>query len=322
MANIKIKKERSILDSIYKSIPGLEIIKNEKPDFRLIYKNEKFYFGVEVTEFYFSGSSARMRNITDYVGDLLNEKKYRHKNDKKELEIEKVTIVSKNGHEKGEVEGILYKLPGLSYYLKKINQIIRDKNKAFNEYDKTLNHINLIINDTEIYLFPIKLKDFYNTFFTKDIIKSIIESDYREIYFITTVEKDKRLYLPLKMILFLSRIYAFSYFLTHHYQTDSALNEEESYNFFMEYLNYQGFSEVKNRRFNQNIEIIYGNVGFYMKNSSKIILKDYQDFELPPDAETIDIKKYHYITKDVERNFDKFHNHISFETEVGFKVKK
>jgi len=322
MTGIKSKKERRILNYLYKDNTNLEIIDNDKPDFKLKHKDEKSYFGVEVTEFYFTESSARLQNIPDYIGDLLDEKKYRHKDDKKELEIKKVSIISKNGQKKGEPEAIIYKIPGLSYYQKKITQIIRNKNQKYGDYDKTLTHINLIIYDEEKFLFSIKLKNFYKMFFSEDLIKSIIASEFREIYFITTIEKDKRLYFPLKMILFLSRIYIFSYYFTNFYPRHSELSEDESLDFFIEYLDYKGFSGLKTQRYKQKLEILYGNVGFYLEEGNKITLKNYQDYELPSEAKTINIKKYNYINEHFKREIKKVHSHLAFETEVGFKIKE
>ena len=190
------------------------------------------------------------------------------------------------------------------------------------EYDKTLHHINLIIYDSEGFLFRIKTRDFYNIFYTRNIVESIVNSYFREIYFITRVEKDKRVYFPLKMILFLSRIYAFGSFISHQYTDKKEFDDEEYYRYFIEFLDYQGFKDIKMKKLNKTIEVVYGNIGFHIQDGKKVVLKDYRDFELPPDAEPINIKKYNYLNEKDKETVDDLHNMISFETEIGYSVKE
>jgi len=321
MNDRRLETQSKILDFIYKGIPGLQIQKFDKPDFKLKYKSLAYYFGVEVTEFYFDETSARLRNVPDYLSDLLNDKKYLHKKDRETLKIQKVTIISKNGENKGEPEAVIHKLPSLASCQEKIDQIIRDKNNKYYEYDESLHHINLIIYDAEGFLFRIKTKDFYNIFYSSNIVKSITSSNFREIYFITIVEDDKRVYFPLKMILFLSRIYAFSFFISHQYPNKKEFDDEEYYKYFIEFLDSQGFKDIKMKKLNQSIEIVYGNIGFHIQDKKKVVLINYQDFELPPEVESINIKKYFYLNEKDKETIDELHNTISFETEIGYSVK-
>jgi len=261
-----------------------------------------------------------LRNIPEYFEDIFNKKKYRHKDDKEELKLEEVSKISKKGVVKAKTKGIIFKLPGIEFYLKKISKIIDRKNLKYYEYAEDLSHINLIINDTENFLFQVKLQKFSDTFFSKEITKSVLDSNFREIYFVTTVDKDKRLYFPLKMMLFLSRIKIFTHFLHLYHRDDSELSDEDQYSFFIEYLKCQGFSKVRRRVFRQKKEIIYGNVGFYMENDTKPVLKDYQDSLLPNDAIITKVKKFKYITDDVKRKIEEFQKSISFKTEIGSQI--
>jgi len=317
----KTQREWSLLDYIYKDIPGIEIEKTDKPDFTIKHKNDKFSFGVEVTEFYFSESSARLRNIPEYLEEIFDRKSYRHKDDKEALKLGKITIISEEGDRKEDTTGVIQKLPGITKYLEKIGLIIKTKNKKFHEYDKYLNHINLILYDTENYLFSIQHKNFSKIFFTEDITESIVKSEFREIYFITTVDKERKLIFPLKMILFVSRIYFFNHFLVSKYLTNSDLNEDESYDFFIEYLNHCGFSGLKKRQAEQKTEIIYGNVGFYMEGN-KVTLKVYRDSRLPTDTQSRNIENYMYLDADAIKSINEHFGHMSFETEIGIEIKK
>jgi hypothetical protein len=322
MNDRKLETQRKILDFIYKAIPGIIIQEYDKPDFKLKYKDYKYYFGVEVTEFYFDETSARLRNVSAYLDDLLTDKKFLHKKDRRNLKVQKVTIISKSGENKGEPEAVIYKLPSLASCRDKIDQLIREKNNRFSEYDKALHHINLIIYDAEGFLFRMKIKDFYNIAYSSDIVRSITNSNFREIYFITRIDDDKRVYFPLKIILFLSRIFAFSSFIRQEHPNKKEFDDEEYYRYFIEFLDCQGFKDIKIiKNQNKTTEIVYGNIGFFIKDGEKVMLKDYQDYELPPEAEPINIEKYYHLSGKSKETIRDLHDMISFETEIGYDVK-
>ena len=57
-----------------------DVIHDDKPDFVLTNKDDS-KFGVEVTEFYSSGSTARIQNKYGYLDQLLKGGKFCHKDD-------------------------------------------------------------------------------------------------------------------------------------------------------------------------------------------------------------------------------------------------
>ena len=59
-----------------------EIMAGENPDFKVRSKHQQDFFGVEVAEFYYSESNARLRNIPNYLGEILDNRRYRHKEEK------------------------------------------------------------------------------------------------------------------------------------------------------------------------------------------------------------------------------------------------
>ncbi|WP_420768268.1 hypothetical protein ACNR9V_12935 [Parageobacillus thermoglucosidasius] len=81
----KKQNEMYILKSVYKTEKYKEVKQIEEPDF-IITNHSNIKFGVEVTEYYYSETDARLRKIQNYFQDLINHERYGHKQDKKQLE--------------------------------------------------------------------------------------------------------------------------------------------------------------------------------------------------------------------------------------------
>jgi hypothetical protein len=57
------QREKATLNMIYTQDQIDEIIDCEKPDFKIRNKHQRSFFGVEITELYYSESNARLDNI-------------------------------------------------------------------------------------------------------------------------------------------------------------------------------------------------------------------------------------------------------------------
>jgi hypothetical protein len=88
----KKARERWIFDMVYGERDGLQIIDCETPDFLVCLANGLPEFGVEIAEFYFSESQARLVHIPGYIRDLLNGGEFRHKDDRCARSSAKVTL--------------------------------------------------------------------------------------------------------------------------------------------------------------------------------------------------------------------------------------
>ena len=66
----KKDREKSILKMVYNNDRIDEIIDCENPDFKVRNNHQQAFFGVEVTELYYSESNARLRNIPNYLDNL------------------------------------------------------------------------------------------------------------------------------------------------------------------------------------------------------------------------------------------------------------
>ncbi|TXK80677.1 hypothetical protein [Paenibacillus sp. N3.4] len=80
------------------------------------YKNEETYFGVEVTEYYYNETNARMDNIPCYSSSLLDGGDFLHKSDRKELKVSDITLISNDGTE-NVVKAIASKVPSTDEHL-------------------------------------------------------------------------------------------------------------------------------------------------------------------------------------------------------------
>src|SRR6266516_3436436 len=114
--DMKKNKERTIFDFVYTGRLIDSVTPTEEPDFKV--KKADGEFGVEITEFYFSHSQARLKNIPAYFNEILDKKKYRHKDDVVPLEVKEFTVMP--GDNRGpsfKVEGIIQERPKIDEYV-------------------------------------------------------------------------------------------------------------------------------------------------------------------------------------------------------------
>lgn len=315
------EREKYILNLIYDLNKYQEIKKKEKPDFELKKFDCDFSFGIEITEFYFSGSNARLKNIPTYLKEIMLNQKYRHKDDKEKLEVKELTVQSQNKSDR-KIEGIIQELTKPEEYISLISNLIKNKNEKFLQYSKKLNHINLIIFDIENRLFDISKKDFYYYYFKDNLIKSIIESKFREIYLITTVERNIRMYFPLKLIFLLSELYLLNGFLVKNKEEVDDFKGLNDLEIFAEHLSVKG---VKDNIYilynNKDTELIYGNYGVIITKKKSINVHDYNDYKIPNLAKIYE-KNHGLFNKNTLREFGYFCKNYNFSTEIGFETRK
>ena len=130
---MKKDKERTIFDFVYADRVYDSVTPTEEPDFTVT--NADGAFGVEITEFYFSQSEARIQNIPGYFQEILERQNYRHKDDVVPLSVAEMTIqTGDNRRPSFNVRGIVQRLPSIAEYVQKIAELIEHKNKRFQTY--------------------------------------------------------------------------------------------------------------------------------------------------------------------------------------------
>lgn len=93
MSMTQKERQKQILGMVYKTAHFERIEENERPDFLLKYRAIPERFGVEVTEFYYTESDARLKNISGYRNEFIEDKEYRHKDDKDILQVGEIKIL-------------------------------------------------------------------------------------------------------------------------------------------------------------------------------------------------------------------------------------
>lgn len=277
--DIKKKKERKIFDCVYSDRPIDSVTPSEEPDFKV--KNVYGEFGVEITEFYFTQSQARLTNIPSYGIEILDTKKYRHKDDIVPLEVKEMTIVPNDGRSSFKVEGLMQEVPPMQEYVTKISELIENKNKLFRNYIVGLSHVNLIVRDYEHRMIGVSRDKFHYLLFQPQLEKALMNADFREVYFVTELgeySSSKMVYIPLKMVFLVAEIYLLNKILVQEYPGNMMTAQ-----IFAEYLTWRGAKNVSFMDDAESFEVAYGNAGIVLAKGNDTKIKDYSDFAMPVD---------------------------------------
>ena len=186
---MKKEKELKILKKVYNS-SDIIIEESEQPDFKIICDNETF--GVEITEFYYNESTARLRNMDSYKDKILNSKdnSVLDKRDLGKLSRCQLYISTDNGKtckfvtdfvsvkydEKYEAD-ILPKFEDIENLIINIDDT---KNKKAIKYEH-LDYLELFIQDME----NISIENIKKILNSNKIINAIAKSHYERLYFIS-----------------------------------------------------------------------------------------------------------------------------------------
>ena len=292
----KKSNERKILNLIYDESKYAEVIESERPDFKISHKFSCLLFGIEVTEFYNSESNARLKNIPDYFNEIIYQGHYRHKVDKTILKTDEVKIISADGEVKEITRGICQKLPKHEEYANLVANKIQLKGQKFSGYDKNLDHINLIIFDTEHQFNLIPIDQFYRYFYNTQVKEVLFASMFREIFFITVLNKNRKVYIPLKMLLLLAEYYLFGKILMEYpwetlgdkfYIENNNPISESLMRLFNKYLRAKT-DKVYWRDKEGAVEVILGGCGIVIKEDHKLFIRSYSDYKLPDDIHIVE----------------------------------
>jgi hypothetical protein len=161
---------------------------SESSDFVLQHHNQNECFGVEVTEFYLTGSDARIRNISGYMPSLFAGGPARHREDVDALKVRKATLTRADGSGDEIIDVISRKLPEVSTYVRMVTDVIERKDQKVAIYEHKLSHVNLVILDHGNRLITVSSEQFYPLFYTADLRKTLAQTGFREVFFVTTLE--------------------------------------------------------------------------------------------------------------------------------------
>ncbi|OZV13535.1 hypothetical protein CIW83_03035 [Tissierella sp. P1] len=313
----KSLKERRILNLIYKESDYQVVEESEDPDFKIKYKYEDRKFGVEITEFYLNGSNARIRNIPIYFEEIMNNRRYRHKEDKKVLEVKELELISSDGSVE-PIEGIMQELPSYEEYSDLLADMINNKSNKYINYDKQLSHINLIIYDTERRLNYIIKEEFCLYVMKNKLIKELIRTEFREIFLITAIDS-KEYYFPLKLIFVLTELYKLNAYINSNPQL--VKSEEHELLVFASYLHSIGMKNIAYID-KESIEIISSGYGIIVDENNKLTIRNYNDYSIPKNSVIFnpEIESSSKFSSEVLNHINEFSSDSYLGTNIGFEV--
>lgn len=123
--------ERAILNKVF-SEKEFDIEETEEPDFLVTNKKFQEKFGVEVTELFINQSSARIKKIPNYIGQILNgedERRYKTKDDITNLPTVKIYIKDNVKNTYSPVLEKAVKIPTMSIeeYIENVKNLYKRK---------------------------------------------------------------------------------------------------------------------------------------------------------------------------------------------------
>jgi hypothetical protein len=273
-------RERAILQLVYDPNQFATVCESEKPDFKLRHHKEDKFFGVEITEFYLFESDARIKSIPGYLSELFAGGKPRHRDDVDSLKVTKARL-RRSGESREElIDAIVRELLEVSAYVRMIAAAIERKDQKLISYESGLDHVNLIVLDHSHRFRTLSPEYFYSFFFTQDLCATLVQTGFREVFFVTVFKEQGRVYIPLKLLFLLAHFYMFYWASEEHQplkQYDFIRAELEP---FVEYMQRRGVSIVFTAGPDSETELLWSNYGICVDDSG-ITIRDYADFKLP-----------------------------------------
>ncbi len=178
--------------------------------FALRHSSSDSSFGVEVTELYQTESDARITHHPRYVSELLPRGTHMHKDDVAILDVASVSIRDKDGLLKQtDVPAIVRQLPSHLEHADALAATIRRKSLRIGDYESGLSHVNLIVLDRFDVPFGPHPEFAVNEVVTPQLRSALVETQFREVFLVSSTRDYQRIYRPLRMLLLLESFYLF-----------------------------------------------------------------------------------------------------------------
>ncbi|TFB97666.1 MULTISPECIES: hypothetical protein [unclassified Cryobacterium] len=283
-----LKWERYILDLIYDVPAEFAVEHADSPDFYLT--RNGYTFGVEITELFKDGSSARLVKLPDYMQRLWDGEEPIHKDDVKGINVVTIRIEDPDGNVvQDNVKAIFSETGSLRDHADALAEHIERKNKAQKGYDYTLGHINLIVGDHFSSSESIGAEYSTAEFFTPRLRAALQTSPFREVILISNILYDNVAWVPLRQ---LELMESFMVFVHCVYQSSEALDlleEEDLAHLFAFEMESRGRTLVLRREREEDFAA-RGNVSVTYTVDGGTLVHEYADWPLDS-VPTIDRRK-------------------------------
>lgn len=226
-----LKWERYVLDLIYDGEPELFVEHADSPDFLM--RRDGYVFGVEITELFKDGSSARLVKLPDYMQHLWDGGAPIHKDDVNGINVVTIRIQDSSGNVvQDNVKAIFSESGTLRDHADALAEHLERKNAAYVGYDHSLGHINLIIGDHFSSGESIGAEYSTADFFTPRLRAALRSSPFREVFLITNILYDEAAWVPLRQLELMESFMVFVYCVFRSAAAVEALDEEDLVHLF------------------------------------------------------------------------------------------
>lgn len=278
------QEERRIFDLVYSGRSLDDVVEHENPDFLARCSPELPYFGVEITEYYDSESNARLSCIPDYVSELLQGEDFRHKDDRRVLEVSEVDIIRNDDTVRAKsVPAVLQRVPVPGQCARQVAQRMCSKARRLQASTAEISHANLVIQDKTGLLRQIAIEDFYRIYFVPELVAAITTVPFREVFLVTMLQNE-HVYAPLKMLHLLAEAYFFNGVVVQKGFAKQIPAGVAYAELFAAYLNSTSASTVLVHDNTAGTEVIFGDAGVLIDNENFVTVRLHSDCPISPDA--------------------------------------
>lgn len=176
--------------------------------------------------------------------------------------------------------------------MQKFVQVLRRKEARVGDYVQGLNHVNLIVLDNVHRISTSPVEDFYWHFFRPPLKKALYESGFREVFLVTVLERERWVYMPLKLLLLLASMYMFAKiaadFPVDSETAPSGESSDSKRDFMLTFAAYMRSKsdKIRVRDDNGQIEVVFGNSGVVLEDK-RIVVRDHNDYPYRDDAQIV-----------------------------------
>jgi hypothetical protein len=230
----------------------------ERPDFKLIRREDLYSIGVEVTRLYFNESTARIKNIPYYSEEIIMTGKFRQ-GDERFLRVDSIELLEQldeNGKPR-VLTGVLFTHPTPEDFLKILSEAIRRKESKYKIFTHGYKKLELIIKDEEGYFGSTDTYGISNTIFKDTLLNLAIQmSCFNEIYLQGRIV-GKEAFIPLKKALFGYRAALVSHFYSNH--AHKSVSYRDYPEMFLALMKFMGYFLITGFKKGDTINFLYEN---------------------------------------------------------------
>jgi len=191
---------------LFRSVFGLNfdglVCESEAPDFS-ISSVEGLTLGVEVTEVYLDSTEARLKYHEGYLASLLDGNGKVFRSDKGKMVVDEIKLLDESGEVRSTQIAVMRDVLKFDDAIKLVCDSILAKCKKVPAYLISCDAVDLIVNDSSGLFFIESDDDFHRFFFHKFDRNIVPLIKFREVFFICSLWGGRRIYMPLKLNLFL-----------------------------------------------------------------------------------------------------------------------